>query len=69
MGLPIIHLNKDNRICQLYGVQSAVPPGTAFVPVPADFDLDILLAANYNRKTDTCGCFSFQIYTTAPGRR
>jgi transposase len=36
---------------------------TAFAPVPADFDLDTLLAAKYSRKTDTCGCFSFQNYT------
>ena len=36
---------------------------TAFAPVPADFDLDTLLAAKYNRKTDNCGCFSFHNYT------
>jgi hypothetical protein len=36
---------------------------TAFVPLPADFDLDTLLAAKYSRKTDSCGCFSFQNYT------
>jgi hypothetical protein len=36
---------------------------TAFVPLPADFDLDTLLAAKYRRKTDNCGCFSFQNYT------
>ena len=35
---------------------------TAFAPVPADFDLDTLLAAKYNRKTDACGCFSFHNY-------
>jgi transposase len=36
---------------------------TAFAPLPADFDLDTLLAVKYHRKTDTCGCFSFQNYT------
>jgi hypothetical protein len=36
---------------------------TAFVPVPADLDLDTLLAARYNRTTDGCGCFSFHNYT------
>jgi hypothetical protein len=34
----------------------------AFAPLSADFDLDTLLAARYNRKTDACGCFSFQNY-------
>jgi hypothetical protein len=36
---------------------------TAFAPLPAEYDLDTLLAATYNRKTDACGCFSFQNYT------
>jgi transposase len=36
---------------------------TAFAPLPEDFDLDTLLAAKYSRKTDSCGCFSFQNYT------
>jgi hypothetical protein len=36
---------------------------TAFAPLPAGFDLDTLLAAKYNRKTDNCGCFSFHTYT------
>jgi hypothetical protein len=35
----------------------------AFVPLPSGFDLDTLLAAQYNRKTDNSGCFSFQNYT------
>jgi hypothetical protein len=35
---------------------------TAFAPVPAEFDLDTLLAARYNRTTDGCGCFSFHNY-------
>jgi hypothetical protein len=35
----------------------------AFVPLPVDFDLDTLLTAKYNRKTDNCGCLSFQNYT------
>jgi hypothetical protein len=40
----------------------------AIAPVAADFDLDTLLAAEYNRKTDTCGCFSFQNCTIHVGR-
>jgi transposase len=36
---------------------------TAFAPIPANFDLDTLLVAKYTRKTDNCGCFSFQNYT------
>jgi hypothetical protein len=40
--------------------ESACQDRTAFVPLPADFDLDTLLAAKYSRKTDNCGCFSFQ---------
>jgi transposase len=36
---------------------------TAFAPLPADFSLDTLPAAKYRRKTDNCGCFSFQNYT------
>jgi hypothetical protein len=32
-------------------------------PLPADFNLYTLLTAKYNRKTDNCGCFSFQNYT------
>jgi hypothetical protein len=35
---------------------------TAFAPLPAGFDLDTLLAVKYTRKTDNCGCFSFQNY-------
>jgi hypothetical protein len=40
---------------------------TAFAPLPAGFDLDTLLAAKYNHKTDNCGCFSFQNYTFQAG--
>jgi hypothetical protein len=36
---------------------------TAFVPLPPGFDLDTLLAAKYERKTDNSSCFSFQNYT------
>jgi hypothetical protein len=32
--------------------EPACQKDTAFVPVPADFDLDTLLAAKYSRKTD-----------------
>ena len=43
--------------------KAACQDETAFAPVPAGFDLDTLLAAKYTRKTDACGCFSFQNYT------
>jgi transposase len=36
---------------------------TAFAPLPKEFDLDTLLTAKYERKTDTCSCFSFQNFT------
>jgi hypothetical protein len=52
--------------------EPACQKDTAFAPVPADFDLDTLLAAKYSRKTDNCGCFSFQNYTfqvEAPSHR
>jgi transposase len=38
-------------------------PQSAFVPLPKGYDLNTLLACKYERKTDTCGCFSFQNYT------
>jgi transposase len=47
---------------QRFHREPACQDDTAFVPLPADFDLDTLLAARYNRKTDACGCFSFQNY-------
>jgi hypothetical protein len=40
---------------------------TVFVPLPAGFNLDTLLAAKYNRKTDNCGCFSFQNHAFQAG--
>jgi hypothetical protein len=39
---------------------------TAFVPLPVDFDLDTLPAANYSHKTDNRGCFSFQTDSPKP---
>jgi transposase len=36
---------------------------TGFAPIPKDYDLDTLLTAKYERKTDACSCFSFQNYT------
>jgi hypothetical protein len=43
--------------------EPACQDDTAFAPLPPGFDLDTLLTAKYNRKTDNCGCFSFQNYT------
>jgi hypothetical protein len=43
--------------------QPACGERTAFAPLPAGFGLDTLLAVKYTRKTDNCGCFSFQNYT------
>jgi hypothetical protein len=43
--------------------EPACQDDTAFAPLPAGFNLDTLLTAKYNRKTDNCGCFSFQNYT------
>jgi transposase len=48
---------------QRFHREPACQNDTAFAPLSTAFDLDTLLAARYNRKTDTCGCFSFQNYT------
>jgi hypothetical protein len=48
---------------QRFHRKAACQDDTAFAPLPADFSLDTLLAAKYNRKTDNRGCFSFQNYT------
>ncbi|MFP3091206.1 hypothetical protein LQZ21_12865, partial [Treponema sp. TIM-1] len=48
---------------QRFHRKAAYPDTTAFAPLPVTFDLDTLLAAKYNRKTDNCGCFSFHNYT------
>lgn len=48
---------------QRFHREAACQDETAFAPVPEGFDLDTLLAAKYSRKTDACGCFSFQNYT------
>jgi hypothetical protein len=41
---------------QRFHRETACKDTTAFAPVPAGFDLDTLLAAKYDRKTDNCGC-------------
>jgi transposase len=48
---------------QRFRREPACQDDTAFAPLPAGFGLDTLLTAKYHRKTDTCGCFSFQNYT------
>ncbi|MDR2802960.1 MAG: hypothetical protein LBB22_01560 [Treponema sp.] len=48
---------------QRFHREPACKDTTAFSPVPVGFDLDTLLAAKYDRKTDNCGCFSFHNYT------
>jgi hypothetical protein len=48
---------------QRFHREAACQDETAFASVPVDFDLDTLLTAKYDRKTDNCGYFSFQNYT------
>jgi transposase len=49
-----------------YNRKFAVPPRDAsttdFSPLPEKYDLNTLLAVKHERKTDACGCFSFQNY-------
>jgi transposase len=33
---------------------------TSFSPLPKNYNLDILLSCKHERKTDNCGCFSYQ---------
>jgi hypothetical protein len=60
--MPLFHVSL-REFNHRFHREPACPKDTAFVPIPADFDLDTLLAVKYSRKTDTCGCFSFQNYT------
>jgi transposase len=46
-----------------FGHEAADKEMSAFSPLPKDYDLDTLLAVKYERKTDACGCFSFQNIT------
>jgi transposase len=43
-----------------FGHEPADPLHSEFSPLPKDFDLDTLLAVKAERKTDSCGCFSYQ---------
>jgi hypothetical protein len=47
---------------QRFHREPACPDESAFAPVPVNFDLDTLLVAKYNRKTDACGCFLVHNY-------
>jgi transposase len=51
-----------DKIIQYYNAHFAVipeTPETAFVRLHESFDLDKLLVVRYERKTDNCGCFSY----------
>jgi hypothetical protein len=46
-----------------FGHDARIKNQTAFAPLPAQYNLDTLLAAKYERSTDRCSAFSFQNYT------
>jgi hypothetical protein len=58
--------NELPRYIKEFNDEFAINPeseASAFVPLPANLNLDFLLAARYDRVTDNCGCFSFQNFT------
>jgi transposase len=66
----ITNLEKANAVLPSfiveYNARFAVLPEvseSAFVPLAPENNLDTLLAVQYERTTDNCGCFSFQNFT------